>query len=76
MGHLLQATVVDDPAKCTYLVTDSVRRTVKFLAGLGVCEAVVSSAWADACKERGEVCGREGGGCGGGAVPSGMMDAY
>jgi hypothetical protein len=69
LGHLLQATVVDDPAKCTYLVTDSVRRTVKFLAGLGVCEAVVSSAWADACKERGEVCG----GCG--TVPSGMTDA-
>lgn len=57
-----QATVSDDVTNCTYLVADSVKRTVKFLSGLSVCTAVVKTTWVEACTAAGKV-GMHGDGC-------------
>lgn len=36
---------MEDPAKCTVLVTDKVRRTVKFLCALAQAVPIVSVSW-------------------------------
>lgn len=39
------ASQVEDPTKCTVLVTDKVRRTVKFLCALALPVPIVSVDW-------------------------------
>ncbi|XP_076287682.1 uncharacterized protein LOC143212609 isoform X2 [Lasioglossum baleicum] len=41
----LGSSQVEDPAKCTVLVTDKVRRTVKFLCALAQAVPIVSVSW-------------------------------
>jgi len=47
----LGALKVDDWKECTHLVTDKVRRTVKFLCALSAGKPIVSLKWIDACKK-------------------------
>jgi len=46
----LGGELVDDIHSCTHLVTDKVRRTVKFLCGLASGQIIVLPSWLDACK--------------------------
>lgn len=39
------ASQVEDPTKCTVLVTDKIRRTVKFLCALALSIPIVSTNW-------------------------------
>ncbi|XP_043788015.1 MATH and LRR domain-containing protein PFE0570w isoform X2 [Apis laboriosa] len=41
----LGASQVEDPTKCTVLVTDKIRRTVKFLCALALSIPIVSTNW-------------------------------
>jgi hypothetical protein len=43
-------TLTSDPSSCTVLVTDKVRRTVKFLCAIGRGIPIVSEQWLVACK--------------------------
>ena len=45
-GELVES--IDD---CTHIVTDKVRRTVKFLCGVARGLLVVDAAWLDSCKQ-------------------------
>ncbi|KAI9340917.1 BRCT domain-containing protein [Obelidium mucronatum] len=49
--HNLGGTCVDTWSECTHLITDKVRRTVKFLAALAAGKHVVSTKWLDQCKK-------------------------
>ncbi|EDV21533.1 uncharacterized protein TRIADDRAFT_30248, partial [Trichoplax adhaerens] len=46
----LGGQVVDNIQECTHLVTDKIRRTVKFLCGLSRGIPIVNTKWLDACK--------------------------
>ncbi|ORY37393.1 hypothetical protein BCR33DRAFT_663609, partial [Rhizoclosmatium globosum] len=39
---------------CSHLVTDKVRRTVKFLSALAAGKHIVSTKWLDHCKKEGK----------------------
>ncbi|KAJ7387507.1 Mediator of DNA damage checkpoint protein 1 [Desmophyllum pertusum] len=47
----LGGQLVDNIHNCTHLVTDKVRRTVKFLCGLASGQVIVLPSWLDACKK-------------------------
>lgn len=47
----LGGQLVDNIHNCTHLVTDKVRRTVKFLCGLASGQIIVLPSWLDACKK-------------------------
>lgn len=47
----LGGQLVDNIHNCTHLVTDKVRRTVKFLCGLASGQVIVLPLWLDACKK-------------------------
>ncbi|KAL9980282.1 hypothetical protein ACROYT_G008844 [Oculina patagonica] len=47
----LGGQLVDNIHNCTHLVTDKVRRTVKFLCGLAGGQIIVLPSWLDACKK-------------------------
>lgn len=47
----LGGVLVDNVYECTHLVTDKVRRTVKFLCGLGGGQKIVQPSWLEACKK-------------------------
>ena len=47
----------DDVAKCTCLVTDKIRRTVKFLCALSQGSPIVGVEWVDACIKQQSVVG-------------------
>ncbi|KAJ3066003.1 Mediator of DNA damage checkpoint protein 1 [Podochytrium sp. JEL0797] len=49
----LGGTCVDSWAECTHVVTDKVRRTVKFLSALAAGKHLVSIKWLDQCKKEG-----------------------
>ncbi|XP_043528088.1 mediator of DNA damage checkpoint protein 1-like isoform X3 [Frieseomelitta varia] len=49
----LGASQVDNPTKCTVLVTDKVRRTVKFLCALALSVPIVSVDWLIASEKTG-----------------------
>lgn len=46
----LGGELVNNIHDCTHLVTDKVRRTVKFLCGLASGQVIVLPSWLDACK--------------------------
>ncbi len=45
------ATEVESWAECTHLVTDKVRRTIKFLCAIAAGKHIVSMKWIDECKK-------------------------
>jgi len=45
----LGGTIVEKVKDCTHLITDKVRRTVKFLCALALGKSIVSLNWVDAC---------------------------
>ncbi|KAI9093033.1 hypothetical protein DFS34DRAFT_666617 [Phlyctochytrium arcticum] len=47
----LGGRIVDDWSQCTHLVTDKIRRTVKFLCALSAGKHIVNVRWLDACKK-------------------------
>lgn len=47
----LGGQLVDNIHNCTHLVTDKVRRTVKFLCGLAGGQIIVLPSWLEACKK-------------------------
>ncbi|XP_068690012.1 mediator of DNA damage checkpoint protein 1-like isoform X2 [Montipora foliosa] len=47
----LGGQLVNDVDSCTHLVTDKVRRTVKFLCGLSRGVIIVQPSWLEACKK-------------------------
>ncbi|XP_068690572.1 enolase-phosphatase E1-like isoform X1 [Montipora foliosa] len=47
----LGGQLVNDVHSCTHLVTDKVRRTVKFLCGLSRGVIIVQPSWLEACKK-------------------------
>ncbi|KAI9008409.1 hypothetical protein BC832DRAFT_423819 [Gaertneriomyces semiglobifer] len=51
---MLKGEVVDSWSECTHLVTDRVRRTVKFLCALSAGKHIVSMKWLDGCKKAGK----------------------
>ncbi|KAJ3389892.1 Mediator of DNA damage checkpoint protein 1 [Lobulomyces angularis] len=51
----LGATRVENWSECTHLVTDKVRRTVKFLCALSAGKHIVDIKWVEACKKRGQL---------------------
>ncbi|TPX57819.1 hypothetical protein SpCBS45565_g08149 [Spizellomyces sp. 'palustris'] len=53
----LGGTVVDTWNECTHLVTDRIRRTVKFLCALSAGRHIVNVKWLDACKKQGSFVG-------------------
>ncbi|KAJ3084721.1 Mediator of DNA damage checkpoint protein 1 [Rhizoclosmatium hyalinum] len=50
----LGGTCVDSWNDCSHLVTDKVRRTVKFLSALAAGKHIVSTKWLDHCKKEGK----------------------
>ncbi|XP_043682592.1 FHA domain-containing protein PS1 [Vespula pensylvanica] len=50
---VLGATKVEDPSKCTILVTDKIRRTIKFLCALANAVPIVSINWLHESKKAG-----------------------
>ncbi|KAJ3256981.1 hypothetical protein HK104_007049, partial [Borealophlyctis nickersoniae] len=50
----LGGSVVSDWAECTHLVTDRIRRTVKFLCALSAGKHILDVKWLDACKKSGK----------------------
>eukprot|EP01064_Diplonema_japonicum_P013193 TRINITY_DN2064_c0_g1_i1.p1 TRINITY_DN2064_c0_g1~~TRINITY_DN2064_c0_g1_i1.p1 ORF type:complete len:623 (+),score=104.33 TRINITY_DN2064_c0_g1_i1:74-1942(+) len=46
-------TVVTEPLRCTILVTNEVKRTVKLLCAMSVADDIVSIDWVDACVKAG-----------------------
>ncbi|KAL2748363.1 FHA domain-containing protein PS1 [Vespula maculifrons] len=50
---VLGGTKVEDPAKCTILVTDKIRRTIKFLCALAYAVPIVSINWLHESKRAG-----------------------
>ncbi|XP_047365474.1 uncharacterized protein LOC124955297 isoform X2 [Vespa velutina] len=50
---LLGGTKVEDPSKCTVLVTDKIRRTIKFLCALANAVPIVSVNWLHESKRAG-----------------------
>eukprot|EP00842_Homolaphlyctis_polyrhiza_P005614 jgi/Hompol1/6053/HPOL_000265-RA len=49
----LGGTLVDSWAECTHLVTDKVRRTVKFLCALSAGRHIIDIKWLEASKKEG-----------------------
>eukprot|EP01059_Diplonema_ambulator_P032585 TRINITY_DN6469_c0_g1_i1.p1 TRINITY_DN6469_c0_g1~~TRINITY_DN6469_c0_g1_i1.p1 ORF type:complete len:617 (+),score=155.30 TRINITY_DN6469_c0_g1_i1:610-2460(+) len=42
-------SVVTEPIKCTVLITNEIKRTVKLLCAMSVCDAIVPIDWLDKC---------------------------
>ncbi|KAJ3053390.1 Mediator of DNA damage checkpoint protein 1 [Rhizophlyctis rosea] len=49
--ELLGGTMVDSWHECTHLVTDKIRRTVKFLCCIAAGKYILDVKWLDACKK-------------------------
>lgn len=50
MKNVLGGQIVDCPKSCTVLVTDKVRRTVKFLCAVALGRPIVSPQWLTSSK--------------------------
>ncbi|KAJ1557922.1 Mediator of DNA damage checkpoint protein 1, partial [Nowakowskiella sp. JEL0078] len=54
----LGGIVVHDYTECTHLVTDRVKRTVKFLCAISTGKSIVEVKWLEASKKEGRFIGR------------------
>ncbi|KAJ1339331.1 hypothetical protein BSLG_006032 [Batrachochytrium salamandrivorans] len=56
---ILGGTIVGTWSECTHLVTDRIRRTVKFLCAVSAGKHIMDVKWLEASKKEGEFAGNE-----------------